>query len=90
MPRYVRVKTVDGTAVRRSRLRLGLTMRELSARCNELGVQVDYSNINRVELYGWGIGARKLPVLAKALGVEVDDLLLPALQAPPATAGKAA
>ena len=68
-------KTIDGAALRRARLRSGMTQRELARRCLELGVKVDNSNINRAEGRGWGIGVRKLPTLAKALETTVDELL---------------
>ena len=71
-------KIIDGDALRRARLRSGMTQRELSRRCSELSndtIKVDNSNINKAERSSEGIGARKLPTLALALEVEVDELL---------------
>jgi transcriptional regulator with XRE-family HTH domain len=66
---------LDGQAIRRARLRLGLTQRELAERCG-----VDPSNINKAEHRNAGIGARKLPALAEALKITVDELLTVSLQ----------
>ena len=66
---------LNGQAIRLARLRLGLTQRELAARCG-----IDPSNINKAEHKNAGIGARKLPMLAKALETTVDELLTISLQ----------
>jgi len=68
-------KIIDGAALRRARLRSGMTQRELARRCLELGCKVDNSNINKAERSSEGIGVRKLPTLAKALDTTVDELL---------------
>jgi transcriptional regulator with XRE-family HTH domain len=71
-------KIIDGAALRRARLRSGMTQRELARRCSELSngtVKVDNSNINKAERSSEGIGVRKLPTLAKALDTTVDELL---------------
>jgi transcriptional regulator with XRE-family HTH domain len=70
-----RTKIINGKALRQARLRSGMTLRDLSQRCDSLGCKVDASNIHKAELRDEGIGVRKLPTLARALGVEVDKLL---------------
>ena len=56
--------------IRLARLRLGLTQAELAKLAG-----VDPSNLNKAEHRNVGIGARKLPKLAAALGTTVDALV---------------
>lgn len=67
---------ISGVALRRARLRKGWTQRQLAEECRRLGTPVSDGNIARAERgTRGGIGVRKLPALAEALGVDVDDLL---------------
>jgi len=75
MPKTETRVTVNGHAIRMGRLRLGMTQRALSDKTHELGDRADWSNIARAEQRNYGIGPAKLLVIAKALNVEVDDLL---------------
>ena len=68
-------KIIDGAALRRARLRSGMTQRELARRCLELGVKVDNSRHQQGRTQQRGHRRRKPPTLAKALEVEVDELL---------------
>jgi len=66
--------TVNGKVILRGRLRKGMTLRDLDSRCRELGRPVHYSFLSRIER---GLGQPSphlLPVLAAAIGLEVDDL----------------
>ena len=75
MPNNSTAITVSGRVLLRGRLRKGLTLRDLSARCAELGSPINYSFLSRIERGISQPSARVLPVLAEALGLEVDDLL---------------
>jgi transcriptional regulator with XRE-family HTH domain len=61
---------LNGRAIRLARLRLGLTQAELAKLA-----KVDPSNLNKAEHRNVGIGPRKLPGLAAALGTTVDALV---------------
>ena len=60
-----------GKLVRIHRLNRGLTQAELAFRCND----VDYSQINRLELGKINFTASYLKLIATALEVPVKDLL---------------
>jgi transcriptional regulator with XRE-family HTH domain len=62
--------TFSGAKLKRLRLRHGWSLRDLSAR-----TQIDFTVLARYERGDQSPQPRKLPVLAKALGAEVDDLL---------------
>ena len=67
---------ISGKALRRARLRNGWTQRQLAEECLRHGTPVSHGNIARAELgQPGGLGPRKLPVIAKALGVDIDELL---------------
>ena len=63
------VVTISGRAVAEARLRKGMTLRDLAGACG-----LDYSFLSRVERGLGQPGARQLPALAAALGLEVDQL----------------
>lgn len=65
---------IDGHIVLRERLRQGLTLRELAERCAANGYPIAFSQLSRIERGLSQPSARILPVLAKALGIEVDDM----------------
>ena len=69
---------MDTEKLRRARLRKGWTVRDVSSRCEELGTPVAFGLIAYYERGDGFPTAPKLLVIAKALDVEVDDLLLPA------------
>jgi len=60
-----------------ARLRLGLTQRQVSVRCEELGHYIDFGNLSRYERGKFVPSPKALPVLAKALGLTVDELFEP-------------
>lgn len=65
---------IDGQLVARARLRKGMTLREVEARCKELGSPISFTSLSRIECGKSQPTARCVPVLAEALGVEVDAL----------------
>lgn len=69
-------RKLKGDVLLAARLRLGKTQRELSARCAELGRPIDFSNISKYERGLVVPGPHALPVLARALGLEVEDLIV--------------
>lgn len=69
---------IDAEKLKRARLRKGWTLRDLSARCKELGTPVDFGSIARWERGANGPNPDVLPVVALALDGNVDDFLLPA------------
>lgn len=70
------VPLIDGDALRAALARKGWTQRDLVDACAKLGTTIDSGNIARaVNGRRGSIGVRKLPVVAKALGLKVDDLL---------------
>ncbi|WP_081903294.1 helix-turn-helix domain-containing protein [Microbispora rosea] len=60
---------------KRERLRQGLTLNELADRCEEAGERIDDTLLCRYEKGLFGPSPRRLPVLARALNISVDDLL---------------
>jgi hypothetical protein len=67
---------IDGAALRRYRLREGLSQRELIDACWKLGTEVDKGNYHRAEQNLRGaIGFRKLAVVVKVLGIDMQDVL---------------
>jgi transcriptional regulator with XRE-family HTH domain len=68
--------TINGHAIRLWRMRRGMSQRALSDKTDQLGDRADASNINKAENHGYGIGPAKLLVIAQALDVEIDELLL--------------
>ena len=74
MPNNSTAITISGQVILRGRLRKGMTLRDLSARCGELGAPIDYSFLSRIERGLSQPTPRVLPALAEALGIEVDDL----------------
>jgi len=75
MPTTESREILNGLAIRRARLRLGLTQRGLAEKCKELGLTIAPGNIHLAERQNRGIGPRKLPDLARALNTTVDELL---------------
>jgi transcriptional regulator with XRE-family HTH domain len=59
----------------RARLEKGWTARDVAARCKELGVRVDYSSYARYERGITRPGPSKFRAVAKALDLEIEDLL---------------
>ena len=74
MPKNNTADTISGQVILRGRRRKGMTLRDLSARCGELGAPIDYSFLSRIERGLSQPTPRVLPALAAALGIEVDDL----------------
>lgn len=64
---------IDHQAIQRARLSLGLSLRELAQRCGKDASQIAKYEHGTVRPY-----PRSLAALAKALEVEVGDLLVPA------------
>ena len=60
-----------GERVRELRLQKGLTQTELAFRCND----VDYSQINRIELGKVNFSVSYLNLLASALDISTKDLI---------------
>ena len=75
MPNMQAGITINGRAIQLERLRKGLTLRDLAARCAEHGCAVEPSVLSRTER-GSQPSPRLLPALAAALGLDVDDLLV--------------
>jgi transcriptional regulator with XRE-family HTH domain len=71
---------VNGELVRVVRLRKGLTQKEVADQCAEiLGQPVMDNLLSKIESGGLGCSPRVVPVLAKVLGLTVDELVaLPA------------
>ena len=61
--------------IRERRLRMCLTQAELARECSERGYEMDQAYVSRLEggQIRWP-ALKRLPILADALGVEVDDL----------------
>ena len=74
MPNISTAVTISGQVIVRARMRKGMTLRDLSGACKELGSPIDYSFLSRIERGLSQPTPRCLPVLAQALGLEVDDL----------------
>lgn len=68
-------QTFSGDRLTRARLAAGLLQREVAERCTERGEKVDQSQISQWEAGRSAPLPPKLPVLAKVLGCEIDDLL---------------
>ena len=66
---------VNGRRMQRARLRKGWTLRDLSGRCSELGRPIDFGNIAAYERGDHTPNPGTLLILARALDVDVDDLL---------------
>ena len=67
---------VNGIALRRARLAKGMTLRDVSGACEQLGCPIDASNLARAENNLRGqIGARKIPVLLKVLDLRIEELI---------------
>ena len=64
------LKTV-GNKIREKRTSKGITQMDLAFKCND----IDYSQINRIELGKINFSVSYLSLIAKALGVSVNDLL---------------
>ncbi len=60
-----------GNKIRELRTSKGITQMDLAFKCND----IDYSQINRIELGKINFSISYLPLIAKALGVSVDELL---------------
>lgn len=65
----------DGGRAREHRERRGLTLSDLADRCEAVGMRIDFTTLSRWETGVFGPTARRLTVLARALDVEIDDLL---------------
>jgi transcriptional regulator with XRE-family HTH domain len=61
-------------ALKDARIRQGLTLRALAEECVKAGKKVDYTNLCDYENGVHQPGPRNLFIIAKALGVSVDDL----------------
>lgn len=64
----------SGVRLKRLRLCKGWSLRELSA-----ATGIDFTTLSRYERGSYAPQRRKLPILAAALGAEVNDLLTPAV-----------
>lgn len=72
-PRY---PELNRQLLERSRRRQGLTLGDVAARCHALGdMGVDEIALSRYERGILRPNPRRLPVIAEALGLTVDDLL---------------
>jgi len=60
-----------GQKIREHRLKVGLTQTELAFKCND----IDYSQINRLELGKVNFTISYLKLIASVLGVQLKDLL---------------
>lgn len=67
----------DGGLLRKHRERGGYLQSDLAQRCEELGHKVDRSRISQLENGVYKPLPPLLSVLARALNVEIDDLLAP-------------
>lgn len=67
----------DGTRARRERERQGLTLADLTERCERAGLRIDRTTLSRWETGVFGPTAPRLKILAMALDVEVAELLTP-------------
>lgn len=65
----------QGTAssIRKARIRLGLTLAQVSAKCGELGVPVSDGQISRIERGKYAGRPETRVVLAKVLGLDAYD-----------------
>lgn len=70
------VRTALGENVARIRALRGMTVRELSARLKELGLQLSASGVSEVENAGRKVSVEELLVFALALNTSVIDLLV--------------
>lgn len=71
------VPLIDPNALNLALARLGWTQRDLADECARLGTKVDRGNIGRAARgQKGGIGVRKLPVVARALGIKDPANLL--------------
>jgi transcriptional regulator with XRE-family HTH domain len=66
--------SINGTALKDARLRMGWSLRALSDATADAGQRVDFSNISRYERGTLQPFPRTLKAMADALGVTVDDL----------------
>lgn len=70
-------QVVNGAVIYDTRLRNGMTQRDLSRRCAELGgPAISESQLSKIERGHHRMRPKYLPALAKALGLRVDDLLI--------------
>jgi len=60
-----------GVRIRKSRIKAGLTQMDLAFKCND----IDYSQINRLELGKVNFSISYIKLIATALEVSVTDLL---------------
>lgn len=65
----------NGKRAREERERKGLTLADLAVRCEGAGMGITVSTLCRWETGVFGPTAPRLRILAKALDVEVDELL---------------
>lgn len=56
-------------------MRQGLTLRDLTDRCEQAGERISHTVLARWETGEFGPTPRRLLVLARALNITVDDLL---------------
>lgn len=61
--------------LRARRRAAGMTQRDLSARCAELGAPISDSQLSKIERGLWSPRPGALRAIAEALGTTVDDLL---------------
>ena len=67
---------LNGTAIRRARIRKGMSLRDVAKACALRECPVDASNLARAERgRPGGIGPRKIPILAEVLGLSIDELV---------------
>ncbi|GIH26000.1 hypothetical protein Aph01nite_43100 [Acrocarpospora phusangensis] len=67
----------DGSRARETRERQGLTIANLADRCEQAGQRIHHTTIYRWENGTFWPTAPRLKALAEALGVSIDDLLIP-------------
>lgn len=67
----------DGARARRERERQGLTLADLTERCARVGMRINRSTLHRWETGEFGPTAPRLKVLARALDIEITELLTP-------------
>ena len=66
----------NGTAALQARLRKGMTQRQVQALTKELGLEINDSNLSKYERGDARPAPPTLAVIAQALGLEVDALVI--------------
>ena len=68
---------VIGPALRRHRQQVGLTQKELAARCHDLGLKLTRSTLAKIESMVRYVKACELFIIAKVLRVALEDFYPP-------------